>query len=106
MTIKYVDESELEIEVKKDGLTIVDAYGVGWGPCEILSKVLDNINKDFPFVNILKIDVKQNKSFGKKNKILGVPTVFYYKDGEKLEKNTNGRDYAGIAKYIQDKLYR
>lgn len=106
MTIKYVDENDLDIELKKKEFTILDAYGVGWGPCETLSKVLDNINKEFPFINILKIDVKQNRSFSKKNRILGVPTIFYYNNGVRLEQNYYGNDYNGLVEYIVKQLYR
>ena len=79
--IREIKGSELE-EVTKEGFYIVDVYGKECGPCHVLSQTLESMDFDYPFLDILKICSDDNKEFCKKNKIMGVPTIFFVVDGE------------------------
>ncbi len=73
-------------ELLKEGFTIVDFFSETCGPCKLFSKVLEQITYELPFVNIVKVNTTLYPKLGQENDIQAVPTIFFVKDGEILEK--------------------
>lgn len=74
-------------ELVKEGFVIVDFYTDTCVPCKTFSKILDAIEFELPFVNIVKVNATQYPELGETNQIMGTPTTFFYKDGELLERH-------------------
>lgn len=79
--IREINQDEFK-EATKEGFTLVDVYGEYCGPCKSLAKTLEILDKQFPFMNIVKIESGANKEFAKEHKIFGVPTILFMYDGE------------------------
>lgn len=73
-------------ELIKEGFAIVDFYSTTCVPCKMFSRILEDMTVDFPFVNIVKVNITDYPSLGIENGIEAVPTVLFVKDGEELEK--------------------
>ena len=73
-------------ELLAQGFTIVDFFSVTCGPCKLFSKILEEITYDLPFVNIVKVNLTDFPNIGEENEIDAVPTIFFVKDGEILER--------------------
>lgn len=69
-----------------EGFTIVDFFSETCGPCKVFSKILEEITYELPFVNIVKVNVTAWPRLGTDNEIEAVPTIFFVKDGEILER--------------------
>ena len=65
-----------------EGVVLVDFTAVWCGPCKLLAKVLEELEDEIPFVNIVKVDVDQCPGLRQRFEINAVPQVFYFKDGE------------------------
>lgn len=83
--IKNITGEEFN-EITKEGFSIVDIYGIHCGPCQVLSKTIEELDFDYPFLNIYKLCSDENKEFCREHKIMGVPTIFFVLDGEIKEK--------------------
>lgn len=70
----------------KEGFVIVDFYSTTCVPCKMLSRILEDLTLDFPFVNIVKVNITDHPKIGADYEIEAVPTVFFMKDGELLER--------------------
>lgn len=73
-------------ELLSEGFTIVDFYSETCGPCKLFSKILEEITYELPFVNIVKVNTTNYPRLGSDNEIEAVPTIFFVKDGEILER--------------------
>ena len=73
-------------ELLSEGFTIVDFYSETCGPCKLFSKILEELTYDLPFVNIVKVNTTNYPRLGSDNEIEAVPTIFFVKDGEILER--------------------
>lgn len=62
-----------------EGFTIVDYYTTTCVPCKMLSRILEDLTVDYPFVNVVKVNTTDYPELGKG--IEAVPTVKFYKDG-------------------------
>ena len=79
--IKSINGEEFK-ESTKEGFSIVDVYGIHCGPCQVLAKTMEELDFDYPFLNILKVCSDDNREFCKEHKIMGVPTIFFVVDGK------------------------
>lgn len=71
----------------QEGFTIVDFYSEACNPCKVLSMTLDEINKDIPFVNIIKTNTTKYPELGEKFGVMAVPTIVFMKDGKEVDRH-------------------
>lgn len=72
-------------ELINDGFVIVDYFTTTCVPCKMFSRILEDLTIDYPFVNIVKVNITDYPSIGNANNIEAVPTVKFIKDGEEKE---------------------
>ena len=65
----------------KEGITVVDFYAEWCGPCKMMGPVLESLEN----VNIVKINVDNNEELSNEFRIMSIPTMIFFKDGEKKE---------------------
>ena len=80
-----VATNETYSELTREGFTIVDFFSTTCVPCKMLSRILEDLTLDYPFLNIVKVNVTDHPKLGADNKIEAVPTVKFLKDGRELE---------------------
>jgi thioredoxin 1 len=77
-------------ELQEQGNKIlVDLFGVWCGPCKQLVPRLEGIEKEYPNVTFIKIDVDENRDLATSLGITGVPTVLMF-DGKELKHRSSG----------------
>lgn len=86
MAIKYLKEQETKDIIANGGLTVVNVFATWCGPCQMFAPILEEISSE---VEVIKVDVDQDREFAKSLGVQGIPATFIYKDG-KLVKNFSG----------------
>ena len=102
--ITYADYDTYE-SLLSEGFAIVDFYTVTCTPCKMFSKILEEIAGELPFVNIVKVNLTDYPGIGKKNDISAVPTVFFVKDGQILERSEGVMGYDEIMGKVSEYYY-
>ena len=92
-------------ELVKEGFSIVDFYSTTCVPCKMFSKILEDLTLDFPFVNIVKVNISDYPALGFRHEIEAVPTVLFVKDGEEKEKIVGLMDEEEVIEKIQQYYY-
>lgn len=87
MAIKYATDENYK-ELVSEGVVLVDFFGKTCVPCKMLARVLEEIDDEFPFVNIIKVDVDDCPETAKQFNINGIPDLYYYKDGKVINHET------------------
>ena len=87
MAIKYATD-ETYAELVKEGVVLVDFFGKTCGPCKLLAVVLEELDDEFPFIDIVKVDVEECPKTSEQFKINGIPDLYYYKDGQVVTHET------------------
>jgi thioredoxin 1 len=77
----------MAIQIKKEGITLVD-FGAPWcPPCKPLLLLLDELNQEFsPNIAIIKINVDESPEETAEYGIMSMPTVILFKNGQPVEK--------------------
>lgn len=86
----------------KSGAILIDFYAEWCGPCQQLGPILNDISTEVD-VPIYKIDVDEPsaKKLAMKNKVMSIPTLVMYKDGEAVA-TTGFLSKEDLVKFIND----
>ncbi len=75
--------------LEAEGLVLVDFWSEGCEPCKALlpdiEKFADEYGDDIKFA---KFDIAKGRRLAIKQKVLGLPTIAIYQDGEKVDEVT------------------
>ena len=78
--IKYLKNEKLEDLITND-LTLVDFYAEWCGPCKMMGPVLESIEDK---IDIIKIDVDKFPDLAQEYRVMSIPDLMIFKDGEKI----------------------
>lgn len=102
--IQYATEDNYKELVSK-GVVLVDFYGEYCQPCQMLAKVLEELEDELPFVDIVKVNTDVCENLSKEFKIYGIPDVYFYKDGEVVFHQSGLIDANEIKQKLSQLLY-
>ena len=78
-------ENEFE-EIIKNEKVLVDFYATWCGPCQLLSPILEELEKENKELTIVKIDVDKNENLARKHGVMSIPTIEIYNKGNLVNK--------------------
>lgn len=84
--IKHIENNFKDVVLDSKTLVLVDFYATWCGPCQMLSPVLEEISVENSDFEIVKVDVDKNHELAWNYKIMAVPTMMIFKNGEVVDK--------------------
>lgn len=86
MSLKFTDENFDAEVLKADQLVIVDFYADWCGPCKMMAPIIDELSKEYEgAVKVGKLDVDAATTYTAKYRVMSIPTILFFKDGEVVE---------------------
>lgn len=82
------NHQELNEILKEGKKVLLDVYGTFCGPCKVLLPKLETLEKEYPNIVFLKMDVQKNMTFVNEKKINSVPTVLIFNGEELINRST------------------
>ena len=82
-----IDTFEEEV-IKQKGLVLVDFWAQWCGPCQMIAPILAEIDEECPAVKVCKVDVDANMGLAQSYKVVAIPFLILFRDGEVQEKLT------------------
>jgi thioredoxin 1 len=72
--------------LKEKGLVLVDFWAVWCGPCRMVAPTVEELAKEFTGkLKVVKLNTDENPDIASKYKIMGIPTLMFFKGGEKVD---------------------
>lgn len=87
-----------------EGFYIVNFYSSAV-QCRMFHKVLEELVCDYPFINVVEVNVTKYPGLGADNKVDAVPTALFVKDGEELEREVGIMEENEIEERISKYYY-
>ena len=78
------DLKTIGIDGPKNGKLIIDVFTVWCGPCKFVAPILHKL-RDEGLIQLLQVDLDQNRPLGEMFGITAIPTLLFFKDGKLLE---------------------
>ena len=82
----------LNDEIAKEGITVID-FSADWcGPCHMISPILHDLEHE-GIINVVSVDVDLNRELVIKFGIQAIPYLVFYKNGDRVHNNIQLEGY-------------
>lgn len=72
--------------LNSNGLVMVDFWAVWCGPCRIIAPTVEELAKEYTGkIKVMKLNTDENPDIASKYKIMGIPTLMFFKGGQKVD---------------------
>lgn len=76
-----------------EGSVMVDFWAEWCSPCKGLAPIIDEIALELPIgMKVCKINVDENQDLAQEFRVMSIPTVIFFKDGEPVKRFVGVRD--------------
>ena len=98
------DNFEAEV-LNSEKPVLVDFWAIWCGPCKMLSPVLEELSEEMNGkATIVKVDVDELGDIASRYRIMSIPALFVFKDGELKEKVVGFQPKQALTKLIERNL--
>lgn len=88
-TIDVTDESFASEVLQSDIPVLVDYWAPWCGPCRMAEPVLEKIADEYEGrLKVCRMNVDDNREVASQYRIMSIPTIFLFKDGELVDQVT------------------
>jgi thioredoxin 1 len=103
---KAVTDATFEDEVLKSDKPVVVDYWAEWcGPCRQVAPVLEEIATEHADkIQVVKLNVDDNPETSRRYRILNIPTLSVFKDGEVVKEIVGARPKSALLRELADFL--
>ncbi len=86
-SLTVITNDNFEEEVLQSTIPVIADFWAGWcGPCRALAPTFERLSKQFEGkVKFVKVNVDEAGEVSSKFKIMSIPTMLIFKDGEVIE---------------------
>lgn len=99
MILHLEDELKFEEEIQGE-LVLVDFYADWCGPCKMLAPELEALEKETG-LKIVKINVDELSNIARKFRIMSIPTLMLFKNGELVKRESAYMPLAYLKEFIK-----
>jgi thioredoxin 1 len=104
--IKHVSDASFEADVLKASQPVLVDYWAEWcGPCKMIAPILDDLAETYKGrLQIVKLNVDENRDTPAKYGIRGIPTLMLFRDGNVAATKVGALAKAQLAAFLDANL--
>jgi len=104
--IKHVSDASFEADVLKASQPVLVDYWAEWcGPCKMIAPILDDLAETYKGrLQIVKLNVDENRDTPAKYGIRGIPTLMLFRDGNVAATKVGALSKAQLAAFLDANL--
>lgn len=102
--IHHIEESQINEEIVKNShkLSIIDFFADWCMPCQMLTPVLNELDKKYKNLEVYKVNVDEAQNVAMTYNINSIPTMIFFKNGEEVERRVGLESIEKLSKIIDE----
>lgn len=86
MAALHVTKDNFKEEVLEAKVPVLVDFWAKWcGPCQMVLPIIDELADEIKDAKICKVDVDEQMELAKEYKVMSIPTLLVFKDGQKVK---------------------
>jgi thioredoxin 1 len=98
-----LDQDNFDEEVLQSNIPVLVDFWASWcGPCRMIAPIIDQLADEYEGkIKIGKVNVDEQGELATQYRIMSIPTMFFFKDGEIVEQAVGVRPKGELERIIQ-----
>ena len=104
--VKVYTSEDMKFEnLSKNHLTLVDFWASWCGPCRMIAPIVEEIANEYAGkVVVAKVDVDEMGELAQRYRIMNIPTLMLFKQGQLVDKAIGARPKAALEQMLNKAL--
>ena len=104
--VLHVTEESFEQDVMDSKIPVVVDFWAPWcGPCRLVGPIMEQLAQDYDgVVKICKVNVDDQKQLAMRYRVMSIPTVIFFRNGEVVKKSIGAKPKEDFAALIDEML--
>ncbi len=104
--IKHTSDASFEADVLQSTAPVLVDYWAEWcGPCKAIAPILDEVAGAYQGrLQVVKMNVDENREVPARHNIRGIPTLMLFKDGQIVATKVGGLNKSQLMAFIDEQL--
>ncbi len=100
--VVVTDQNFDEVVIKATQPVVVDFWAIWCGPCKYVHPSVEKMAAAFAGKAVVaKLNVDENPKIPATFKIMGIPTLIYFKDGREVARVVGAKRYEELASHLE-----
>jgi len=83
---KVLNKTDFEKAIQNKETMVIDFFADWCGPCKMLAPIVEELSDEYQGkIGIYKVDVDQTPELAQAFGVTGIPTVVFFKEGQKVD---------------------
>ena len=101
MAALKITKDNFQTEVlESKGTVLVDFWASWCGPCKMIGPIIDQIADERTDVKVCKVNVDEEQDLAVKFKVMSIPTLLVFKDGQVVNQSLGAKPKAAILSML------
>lgn len=104
--VVILNAENFESEVLNSAEPVLVDFWASWcGPCKMIAPIIDQLAEEYAGrIKVAKLNVDESRSVAEQYRIMSIPTLLVFKDGEVVNQAIGARPKSDLEKMLENVL--